>query len=114
MAIITYFYPVSSVGTPPSKAAVFGHNKVIASIVPELYDSAIVVTHNMQIPAADLAAGFPEVEILPLSLLGSFELAPSFISSRTENTVVFTVSDPASSVDKQFLATITRPQSKFK
>jgi hypothetical protein len=87
----------------------FGHNELTATVTPALYDTTITITHNMAISAADLTSGFPEVVLTPLAV--AFNTSAPFVSSRTANTVVVTVTDPVSEADDAFRIIIRRPFS---
>jgi len=114
MSIVTYEHPIAGLVAPTAAQMAVGYDEVVAQVDVELYDTTITVTHNMQISAADLAAGFPEVDICPLE--NQVNSAAPFITAanHTANTVVFTVTDPVTQFNALFRVTIRRPWSKDK
>jgi len=113
MATVTYKWPVAGL-TAPTAAQMFGHNELIAEVAPALYDTAIVITHNMNISAADRASGFPEVDFMPSASATQFLSATPFVSAQGANTTTVTVTDPVTEFADTFDIVIRRPQSKFK
>lgn len=111
MATTTYEWPIAGV-TAPTATQMFGHNTLVAQVAPALYDTTIVITHNMNISTADLASGFPEIEITPIA--AAFATSTPFISARAANSVTVTISDPVTEAEDTFRITIKRPQSKEK
>lgn len=79
--------------TPPTQAQAAFVNSVIATIAPNTNTPAnTVVTHNMQLPAADITAGYPSVGIEALDTLAGTSgwylqsLDPNFVGLAQVNT----------------------------
>lgn len=104
-ATVTYESPIAG-ATAPTATQAYGHNEVVASVTAVLYDVAATITHNMGLTAAEVAAGFPEVQIEPKILPAS----QPFVATYGANSVVLTLNGTAD----QFRVRIKRPQSKFK
>jgi hypothetical protein len=83
---VTYERPVAGV-TPPTSAQVRAHQQVAAVITGDGATTSFTVMHNMGIPAADLAAGFPEVSYE--YLLPDGYTAQARVFSKVSSRVVF-------------------------
>lgn len=84
---VTYETPVSGV-VAPTAAQSFNHEQVSAVITGDGAATTFVVTHNWGLSAAELAAGWAEVELE--YLLAAGYTAAALISSKTANDVQFT------------------------
>ena len=84
--VVTYLWPTAG-ATAPTAAVMLHHQQVLAQVQGDAAATSFTVTHNMGISTAQLAAGFPEVE-LEVITAGGITAAP-IISSKTANTVVF-------------------------
>jgi hypothetical protein len=66
---INYLSPVVG-ATPPTQAQAAVVNTVIATIAPGQTNAPTqALTHNLQIPAADISSGWPNVGVEPLDNL---------------------------------------------
>lgn len=103
--------PCAAPSTGPTKAEMFGYNQDVVDVTKGLSgDTTLVITHNMNIPTAVLAQGFPEVSMEPTAL-GFFASAP-YVSAKDANTVTITM---ATGQTGQLLRVrIRRPQSLAK
>lgn len=62
MAVTVTYLNVGSGTTPPTVGAAMHVNSVVATIIATADgDVAAVITHNLQLSAADIAAGWPTV-----------------------------------------------------
>jgi len=112
MPVVTYDWPVAGLVAPTATQMV-KRNTLTADVSIELYDTTITITHNMQLTAAQLAAGFPLVNFEHKSLPSEQERP--FVSSRTTNTVVLTVTDfGVGTIVAPMRVTINRPTSSLK
>lgn len=69
--VINYLYPVTGT-TPPTFLQSLNVNTVAATIYPTSSpDTAAIVTHNFGLPAADISAGWPSIEIDPIDSLAA-------------------------------------------
>ena len=79
---VTYEWPPGgATGTTPS-------DKVSGTIVTDGSAVSISVTHNLNMSAADLAAGLPEVYIEPLTQLPFYSGQP-YVINKTANFITF-------------------------
>ena len=85
MATLNYIFPDAGGVTAPTQARMFGRSLVNVEVTAELYDESIVLTHNMQLTAAELAQDFPEVRFTyPTAAAAS---SHARVSARAANTV---------------------------
>lgn len=84
-----YTFPVSG-ATPPTAAQSKKKNHVIAVITGDNSATTFDVTHNWNISAADLAAGFPKFNIEPILASGITAAPWVAVAGKTANTVTFT------------------------
>ena len=63
MAItVTYLYPIA--GSTPTVAQMQNFNMVVATVASSAAgDNSAVITHDLNLPASDISAGFPRVVI---------------------------------------------------
>lgn len=110
---VNYLWPVTATPTtPPNAAQSAAVSTVIAGVTATAdADTTAVITHNLGIPAADLAAGFPVITITGIT-------APSAISlwravNTDGNTVTLTKSTTVGSggVGDQIRVSISRPHT---
>lgn len=107
MATLNYLWPSNGGATPPTKEVMAEHSEVVVDVSVALYDTSVVITHNMQLTAAERATGFPEISLSPTSAVGE----TPFTSAKDANTVTITVAGTAGGT---FRASIRRPNSRFK
>jgi hypothetical protein len=84
---IAYEWPTSG-ATAPTAPVMSKHQQMTAIVTGDGAATTFTITHNMNISAADLTGGFPEVFFEPI-LAAGITAAP-FIASKTANTVVCT------------------------
>ena len=83
---VTYETPVTGV-TPPTALQARTHQQISAVVTGDGAATSFTLTHNWGLSAADLAAGWAEVELE--YLLAAGYTAAALITSKTANTVVF-------------------------
>lgn len=87
MATLNYLYPVN--GAVPSAKAVSTVSKVTVQLITTTADTQVLVTHNMNISAADQANGWPHDDIQwtvpPTSTAGY----PGFVNGTNVLTINF-------------------------
>lgn len=108
---VTYEYPVAGV-TAPTQAQEALLSAVLANVIATAdADTTATITHNMQLTAAQLAAGQPWVTLEPL--LAAAQISLWFVSSKTANTVVLTKATTAGSgnAGAQVRAIVQRPNT---
>jgi hypothetical protein len=106
MAVVTYLFPVAGL-VAPTQAQMAGRSEVVATVEVELYDTAVAIAHNMQLSAAELTQGFPEVQLEFQDALG--DTAAPFVSSKTTTTVVLALNDAGAGAVIQ--VAVRRPHS---
>lgn len=63
-----YYLDGANSTTPPLKSVMRKHSMLVATIIAALdADASAVITHNMQLSAADIASGYPNVLFTPIS-----------------------------------------------
>jgi hypothetical protein len=85
---IAYEWPSATGATPPTGPVMSEHQQMSAIVTGDGAATTFTITHNMNISAADLTAGFPEVPPPEVLLAAGYTAAP-VITSKTANTVVF-------------------------
>jgi hypothetical protein len=85
---IAYEWPSATGATPPTAPVMSKHQQMSAIVTGDGAATTFTITHNMNISAADLTAGFPEVPPPEVLLAAGYTAAP-VITSKTANTVVF-------------------------
>lgn len=109
---VVYEHPVAG-GTAPT--ALEAADKVVAEIIStaDADTGPAVITHNMGVSAADLAAGFPEVLIEQLLPAGWLNLPHVLAANKLTNSVGVTLTNVGSSgnANAQIRVTITRPHT---
>lgn len=111
---VTYEYPVAGI-TAPTANQVARINQVVASVVKTADgDASAVVTHSLALSAAQLAQGFPEVELEPV--LGNFYTTQPFIAAKATNSVTITLGTGGGSgnASAQIRARVRRPTTATK
>lgn len=114
--VVTYLTPVAGI-TAPTTAQASQADTVVADIVASAdADVTATVTHNMQISAADLAAGFPLVSIIPTLSQALAALSSWSVTTIATNTVVLTKLATAGSGNAaaQLRVTVLRPWAPTK
>jgi hypothetical protein len=84
---VAYEFPVAG-ATAPTAAQSKNKNTLAAVVTGDGASTSIVVTHNWNISAADLTAGFPVPTVQALSNAGF--AANVFVASQTANAITFT------------------------
>jgi len=111
---VTYEWPVAGI-TAPTTTQMSKRNIVTATVIKTADgDTTATVTHNLQLTAAQLAAGFPKITLTPLLLL--FYTTLPFVASVTATTAVITMATTGGTgnASAQFRVTVERPTSKTK
>jgi len=115
MAIFRLFlYPVNGI-IPPTPTQMIGLNQVVLDIIKTANgDTLTLIDHGMQLTAAELAAGFPDVTFEPL--LSNYWISLPWITGRTANALTLNMNTTAGSgsVFQQFRLRIKRPNSTNK
>ncbi len=86
---ITYLWEGQGVATtnPPTQAQAFKISTVVATIVAGAAgDTSAVVTHDFNLPASDMSAGFPESNMVPQ---GDETTSPWWEASTNPNYTVY-------------------------
>ena len=111
MATVTYNWPAVLAGgaTAPTALQALGVNTVIAQVVFDATDTTAVVTHNFNFSAADLAAGFPQIDTV-ITVLGTVAPLLSVQPNTSANTITLTKTNLANS-GCTILVYITRPHT---
>lgn len=106
---VTYEYPVA--GLVPPTAVVQAKNMVVANIIATANgDTDAVVTHNLNLSAADLASGKPMVTLERIDAAARASLW--VITALAADTVTVTKSGAAGgAVPAQLRVTVRRPHS---
>lgn len=107
---VTYEYPVAGLVAP---TALQSANLVIATIIKALdADIAATITHNFGLTAAQLAAGFPIIEITPILQVDA-KLSDFTVNAAGANDVSFimTAAGGSGNVAAQVRVSIERPHS---
>jgi hypothetical protein len=109
---VTYLWPIAGL-VAPTATQVQGHNQVSADVNKGASgDTTVTITHNFGTSVADLASGFPDIQLEPTAL--AYYTALPFISSRTTNTVVVTCATGGGTTGDIFRIRIKKPFSKEK
>lgn len=108
MATLNYTYPVTG-ATAPTAAEMFGKSAVNVEVTTTLYDESIVITHNMALTAAQLAAEWPDVSFEFTALAAA--TARPVVSARAANSITVTGLTPAAGTA---IVKIKRPTSLVK
>ena len=107
---VTYEYPVAGIVAPTALQA---KCTVVATVIKGADgDTAATITHNMNLSAAVIAAGFPVVTITKIEQITAV-LADWTVTTVTANTVVMTATAGAGSgsANPQIRVTVRRPHS---
>ena len=110
---VTVTYPLTGGITAPIAAVMFGHSRLKAQVAASAdADTAIVITHNWNLSAAELAALQPDIVLTPLTAAGVLS-APT-ITTRAANSVTITKSTATGSgaAPIQLEVTLNRPASQ--
>lgn len=107
---LNYLYPVAG-ATPPTAAQAAVVSTVIATVLPtSSTDATQIVTHNFNLPASDITAGFPTVSFQALDLIGAIN--NWFVISQNPNyTVLGKNASAGTDSVAQVQVNITRPHS---
>jgi len=111
-AVTVTYRNVGSGTTPPTAIAARRVNSVVATIAASAdADAAAIVTHNMNLSAADLAAGWPTVLFEPLST--QFQTSRWFAVSHDPNYVGLVKGNAAGggAAGEQLKVTVARPHT---
>jgi hypothetical protein len=85
---INYENPSAGGAVPPTAQVMRAHQQMSAIITGDGAATSFTITHNINISAADLTLGYPEVPGPEILLAAGYTAAP-VITSKTANTVVF-------------------------
>jgi len=85
---INYENPSAGGATPPTAQVMRAHQQMSAIITGDGATLTTVIVHNMNISAADLALGYPEVEFE--NLLAAGNTAAMLVTTKTANNVTLT------------------------
>jgi len=96
---IAYDYPITG-ATAPTAAQSRRFNQVSAIITGDGSATTLTLTHNWNIPAAQLASNFPEYTVEPISggAPPALEVLNTGPNGRTANAIAFTLSAATSAV----------------
>jgi hypothetical protein len=109
---LDYTFPDAGGATEPTQARMAGRSLVQGTIIKSADgDNTVTITHNMQLTAAQLTQGFPEVVLEPL--LANYYITNPFVASKTADTVVLTLGTGGGSgnAGAQIRFRIRRPHS---
>lgn len=109
---VTYEHPVAG-AVAPTAAQAAAVSMVSANVIATAdADTTAVITHNMALTAAELAAGFPLVTILPL-LQAVGALSEWAMTAKDANTCTFTKGTGAGSgnAGAQLRVVVQRPHT---
>jgi len=85
---INYENPSAGGATPPTAQVMRAHQQMSAIITGDGATLTTVIVHNMNISAADLTLGYPEVEFE--NLLAAGNTAATLVTTKTANNVTLT------------------------
>lgn len=85
---INYENPSAGGATPPTAQVMRAHQQMSAIITGDGSAVTTVIVHNMNISAADLTLGYPEVETEILLAAGN--TAAAIVTTKTANNVTIT------------------------
>jgi len=109
---VVYEHPVAG-ATPPT--ALQANDKVVAEIISTADGDVgpAVITHNLGVSVADLAAGFPEILVEQLLPAGWLNLPHVLAANKLTNSVGVTLTNVGSSgnANAQIRVTISRPHT---
>lgn len=109
---VTYEHPIAGVVAPTAQQMI-GHDLCVANIIADADgDAAAVVTHNMAISVADLAAGLPSVVLEP-GPNAAAQLSLWIVTAKDANTVTVgkTVVGGSGNVAAQLRVHVRRPHT---
>lgn len=85
--VFAYRYPITG-STPPTVQQNQGHSRVSGIVTTDGATASLVITHNLGISVADLAADLPDVTFEPKD--AAFNAQNVFVANRDANTVTLT------------------------
>lgn len=104
---ITYQYPTAG-ATAPTQPVMSGQNLFTANVFFADGDTQAIVTHNMQIPAADLTALMPLLRMVPVTVGTAF---PGFNFVLATNSVTINKANTSAGTGGTFNLVVERPAS---
>lgn len=113
---VNYTYPATAAATTPPTLAQMASRSLAQGNIQATADADVtaVITHNMNISAADRTLGFPIVELQPI-LVQFYTKAP-IVTITDGNTVTITMASTATggTANPQILWRVLRPNSLIK